>query len=53
MDAVLEGYIVSGLNEIKRLASLIIDGDLNTEQMYDASSSIIDEADKIIEEINQ
>ena len=53
MDEMLKGYVIEGLNEIKRLAILINDGDLRREQIYDASSSIVGEADKIIEEINQ
>lgn len=53
MDAVLEGYIVSGLNGIKRLAILIKDGEISGDEVYEASASIIEEADKIIEEMRK
>lgn len=52
-DEMLKSFCFSELNEIKRLALLINDGDLKREEMYSCASEIVGIADDIIEEIKK
>lgn len=52
-DEVLKDYVINGLNEIKKWAFTIDDGGCSQDEIYNAVSNIIGEAQDLIEEINK
>lgn len=50
-DKVLKGYIINGLNEIKKWAFTIDDGGCSQDEIYEAVANIIGEAQDIIDEL--
>lgn len=53
MDEALKGYVINGLNEIKKWAYVIDDGGCSQDEIYEAVANIVGEAQDLIEEINK